>query len=407
MQLTDSIETRFLQGLDAARGARLGLAVSGGGDSMALLHLAVAAGSAVSVATVDHGLRAEAADEAAMVARACAALGVPHTVLHWRWDGRGNLPDAARRGRIAALAGWAAGQGIGTVCLGHTRDDVAETLLMRRDRSAGVDGLAAMQPLRQVGAIRFLRPLLAVGRAELRDWLSARGILWAEDATNTDDAYARARARKEIAATGGAEGLAAIAQGYATLRAALDACAAGWVARGVGIDRGDVLVAPDLLADAGPEALRRILQAALLYIASAEYGPRGAALTRLVATARAGRPAVLGGCVARPVKGGLRLTREWRAVAPTSVPAGQVWDGRWQVTGPEIKGLTLRALGPAGLALCPHWRETGLPRASLLSSPAVWAGADLVAAPLACPDPAWQARPLPPAGLLRHAALSH
>lgn len=374
---------------------------------MALLHLAVAAGCDVTVATVDHGLRPEAADEAAMVARTCAALGVPHRVLHWRWDGRGNLSDAARRGRIALLSDWAAGQGVDTICLGHTRDDVAETLLMRRDRGAGVDGLAAMAPVRQVGAVRILRPLLRIGRAELRDWLAARGILWADDPTNEDDRYARARIRKELARAGGVEGLAAIAEGYALLRAALDDAALRAIGDGVSLDRGDVLIRSDALGRLGKEGLRRILQAALVWIASAEYGPRGASLDRFAQAVAQGRPALLSGVVARQSRGTVRLTREWRAVAATQAEAGTPWDGRWQVTGPENKGLTLRALGAGGLALCPDWRSTGLPRVSLLASPSVWAGDRLVAAPLAAPHPDWTATARRPEGLLRRAALSH
>ncbi|RME16806.1 MAG: tRNA(Ile)-lysidine synthetase [Alphaproteobacteria bacterium] len=94
----------------------LGLAVSGGGDSMALLHLmatlAPARGLSLRAATVDHGLRPEAADEARFVAEVCARLGVPHETLVW--DGRaarGNLQAEARAARYRLLAGWAAGQG--------------------------------------------------------------------------------------------------------------------------------------------------------------------------------------------------------------------------------------------------------------------------------------------------------
>lgn len=342
-----------------------------------------------------------------MVARACAALGLSHVTLNWRWDGTGNLPDAARRGRIALLADWAARQGLAAVALGHTRDDVAETLLMRLDRKAGVDGLAAMAQRREAAGTVFVRPLLSVGRAELRDWLTGHGIGWADDPTNDDPAYDRARARARLAAAGGAEPLAALAQGFAVLRRALEARGTAAARAALVIDRGDVLADPAALAALGPETRRRLLQAALIWIASAEYGPRSAALARFTDAIMAGRPAALMGVAALPTRHGLRLTREWQAVRGAQCPAGTLWDGRWQVTGPHINGLTIRALGPDGLARCPDWRATGLPRQSLLASPAVWRGEVLVAAPLARPGAEWSAQALPPRGVLAGAALSH
>lgn len=374
---------------------------------MALLHLAHRAGCRIAVATVDHGLRPEAAEEAAMVARACATLGVPHDTLGWRWNGKGNLPDAARRGRIDLLAGWAKGRGLAAVALGHTRDDVAETLLMRLDRGSGVDGLAAMSARREAAGMVFIRPLLSIRRDELRGWLRAWGIGWADDPTNDDPAYGRTRARAQVAAEGGPDALAALAQGYASLRHALEDRARSALSAAVTIDRGDVLVDAARLAAAGPDARRRILQAALMWIASAEYGPRSAALCRFWDAIAAHRPAALLGVAARAEGPRIRFFREARAVQGAKGPAGTLWDGRWQVTGPENNGLTIRALGPDGLALCPDWRMTGLPRASLLASPAIWRGGDLVAAPLAAKGTGWTARVIPPCGLLANAALSH
>ena len=132
-----------------ARPTALGVAVSGGGDSVALLCLmadwAAPREVRLAAATVDHGLRPEAAAEAAGVAALCGRLGLAHATLRWEgWDGRGNLMDAARRARRRLLADWAAEQGLAAVALAHTRDDQAETVLMRLARGAGVDGLSAM-----------------------------------------------------------------------------------------------------------------------------------------------------------------------------------------------------------------------------------------------------------------------
>ncbi|MGJ8618282.1 MAG: tRNA lysidine(34) synthetase TilS, partial [Sulfitobacter sp.] len=117
----------------------LGVAVSGGGDSMALLHLlhglSALHGTKLRAVTVNHGLRPEAASEAQMVQAFCATLGVQHDTLMWKdWDGIGNLQNAARQARYQMMADWATIHGISTIALGHTADDQAETFLMRLAR---------------------------------------------------------------------------------------------------------------------------------------------------------------------------------------------------------------------------------------------------------------------------------
>ena len=195
----DSLKRHFHPGVPGV----IGVAVSGGSDSLALLHLLhdwqSAGGPAVRAATVDHGLRAGAAAEAAEVARICAGLGVAHKTLAWRdWDGAGNLPDRARRARYALLAEWARGHGIADIAVGHTEDDLAETFVMRLARGAGVDGLAAMRDRWREAGVTFHRPLLALRRDHLRDLLRARGVAWVEDPTNSDAGYERVRTRAAL-----------------------------------------------------------------------------------------------------------------------------------------------------------------------------------------------------------------
>jgi len=187
----------------AAHQSNIALAVSGGGDSMALLHLAHrwARGRGVSLhaLTVDHGLRPDSAAEAAGVAAFCAAHGIAHRILTWSGDGDGNLPDAARRGRYAAMADACTEAGATMLLTGHTLDDQAETVLMRLGRGSGVDGLAAMRAMTPLWGVQLFRPLLGLRREDLRDMLRGAGVAWVDDPTNEDRGYTRIRARDALA----------------------------------------------------------------------------------------------------------------------------------------------------------------------------------------------------------------
>lgn len=369
----------------------LGVAVSGGGDSMALLHVAAdwarARGVRIEAASVDHGLRPGSAAEAAAVGRAAAALGLPHAVLRWRHGGapQGNLMDAARRARMGLLADWARGRGLAAVALGHTQDDVAETLLMRLARGAGLDGLAAMADAREQGGMMWLRPMLGVRRAALRDWLTARGIGWADDPSNDNPDFERVRARQAIAALD--LPVAALARSAAALAEARVALAEAAVAAATGVsaDRG-MLRLPRAALDASPEIRRRLVVAALRWITRADYPPRGADVGRLVATLLAGGQGTLQGVIARVRGETIEILREPSAAARAAqacgaetrdVPRDEIeWDRRWRLGGLPA-GATVHAATAADLAGL-DWRAAGLPRLALLSSPAVRTGARVV-----------------------------
>ncbi len=202
-------DVESLTGEAPSNARRLGLAVSGGGDSMALLLLAHAAfPGGVTVATVDHGLRAEAACEAALVASLCAALGVPHVVLGPPGDriGSAGVQEQARALRYRMLGAWAADTQAPWVATAHQRDDVAESFLLRARRGSGVGGLAAMPRMRRItGGDRqsplLIRPLLGWSRAELEGIVGCAGAPSVADPSNIDPAYDRSRIRALLAAT--------------------------------------------------------------------------------------------------------------------------------------------------------------------------------------------------------------
>ena len=185
-------------------GDRVIVAVSGGPDSMALLHvlweLRARLGLTLEVAAVDHGLRADAAREVQLVRERAEALGLPFSVVSVdvaaeRRRRRGaSLQDAARDARLRALDELARAHGADRVALGHQADDQAETVLYRIIRGTGVGGLAGIPHRRDV----FVRPLLDVTRAQILRYLHRRSIPFVEDPSNADPRFARARIRHRI-----------------------------------------------------------------------------------------------------------------------------------------------------------------------------------------------------------------
>ena len=287
---------------EGARGeVSLGLAVSGGGDSLALLLLAHAAlPGRVAVATVDHGLRAESAGEAAQVAALCARLGVPHATLAVQLA-PGNLQAEARAARYAALGEWAGAQGLAALATAHHADDQAETLLARLNRASGVAGLAGVRARGLVPGVAkparlpLLRPLLGWRRAELAGVVAAAGLVAVDDPSNADPRFDRARLRAALA---GADWLdvAALAQSAAHLAdadAALD-----WAA---GREWVEVVRREPLGFSYRPQAPRAVALRVLRRIAS-ELGesPRGAVLARAFDALVRGEVASIGALVARP-----------------------------------------------------------------------------------------------------------
>ena len=202
MQLTD----RFAADLaaiwpDDERSGALGLAVSGGPDSLALLLLAHAAlPGRIAVASIDHGLRPEAAGEVALVERIAGERGIPFTPITVSLA-PGNTQAKAREARYAALADWAGQAKLGAVATAHHAEDQAETLLMRLNRGSGLAGLAGVRARAIIAGseVTLLRPLLGWRKAELAEVVAAAGITPALDPSNTNPAFDRARLRAALA----------------------------------------------------------------------------------------------------------------------------------------------------------------------------------------------------------------
>ncbi|GAA4023468.1 hypothetical protein GCM10022280_25260 [Sphingomonas swuensis] len=181
----------------------LGVAVSGGPDSLALLLLAAEARPGqVKAATVDHGLRPESAAEAAFVADCCTRLGIPHDVLTVTVASGASLQAQARTARYAALAAWAERFGLAAVATAHHADDQAETLLMRLARGSGLAGLAGVRESRALtDRVRLVRPLLGLRKAALAAVVEAAGLEPVDDPANADPRHDRSRVRSLLGRT--------------------------------------------------------------------------------------------------------------------------------------------------------------------------------------------------------------
>lgn len=260
---------------------RIGVAVSGGPDSMALLLLAQAAfGSHILAATVDHGLRAEASEEAAFVAGVCAALGVEHGTITLPDDAvpsGGNIQAKARRSRYTVLGEWMAERGCHLIATAHHVEDQAETLLMRLARGSGVHGLGSVRPvttfpLPSLGHdLLIVRPVLGWRRKELRQLVDAAGIDPVIDPSNHDEAFDRARFRKllEREQILGPERLARAASNLVDAEDALH-----WAARQAENERLTWRDATTLVLDTEnlPRAIKRLLVSAALVSVHVKMG---------------------------------------------------------------------------------------------------------------------------------------
>ncbi|MBY8824589.1 tRNA lysidine(34) synthetase TilS [Sphingomonas colocasiae] len=287
----------------------VGIAVSGGPDSLALLLLAAAAWpERVIAATVDHGLRPEAAAEAAYVGAICARRGIAHETLVPATPITGSLQAAARTARYGLLENWRARHGAGCVMTAHHADDQAETLLMRLNRSAGLGGLAGIR--RANGFV--LRPLLGWRHSELVAIVEAAGIEPVSDPSNHDDRFDRVRMRAALAGSDWIDvrAVAASASHLADAEAAM-----AWMVARLSEERVVVEDEAFLLDPAGlPDELVRRLVLDMIARVDPVAAPGGPPLDRLLATLRAGGQASIGAALCR---GGPR----WR-VAPAPARRG-------------------------------------------------------------------------------------
>ncbi|MCM2290915.1 tRNA lysidine(34) synthetase TilS [Allorhizobium sp. BGMRC 0089] len=344
----------FLQ--KAVRPLRLLVALSGGSDSTGLLiglHNAVKAASALpfpvslAAATVDHGLRAASAQEARQAADLCRSLGIDHSIMVWEGaKPQTGVSAAARAARYRLLSEAAAAAGADAIVTGHTADDQAETIEMRRRRQSnptapGLSGMADAVLYRN--RVWIYRPFLTLRRDTIRTYLSSRNYGWVDDPSNSNPAYERAQLRLTGVEPATADGQARhrLSQIAAELiRNHIRPIAPGLILLhpGMGCDSLDQDTAP-----AHIHAISRLTAC----LGGRPHGPGREQMTALLSLFKAapGARLTVGRCLAHRHRDGLLLLREDRNLPRLELDPGStiLWDGRFEITNRSEKAVTVGA----------------------------------------------------------------
>jgi len=383
------------------------LAVSGGPDSMALMHLACRwlrlvqrDRSAFSVVTVDHGLRPQSREEAEFVAREAKKLGFVHATVRWTGEKpKTRIQSTARSARYDLLEDYCRSRSIPCLITAHTRDDQAETFLMRLRRGSGLDGLAAMAPTSKWKNVSVVRPLLGMSKARLIVYARLHAIPFVADPSNENLRFERARIRaafKAFAAAGitpsalvrsvfrlqrSREALTQVAESFLDKYFKVGALAQGELPR-------------DEFNKLPPDLALRVLARVLTLLSGRQKPLRLAKLEHVFERLSLDHCKItFGGCLIVAQGDRLRFYRESGRIGaePTPVKPGQsvIWDGRFILTfGPKLDdNVTVRYLGAKGWItyrkeLKSHKVPSEINRLAALATPALWKGKELQSAPL-------------------------
>jgi len=319
------------------------VAVSGGSDSIALLLLASSWAKSVDaslqVVTIDHGLRPEAAAEAAFVSGVSEGLGLPHLTL--AWDGikpESGISQAARNARYELLEEFAFDIGAKTILVGHTANDQAETILMRNARGEegqqgrGLSGIAPLMLLPK--RTKLIRPLLDVSRNDLRAYLKEMNQSWIEDPSNSDEAYERVRIRNALGDDQKhISELCQFAKLSGELRKTTAIAASAILSEHIEVSQGPLYSIPNAALVDIPAAVKKlVLQVMIAISGGATYFVSERSIEKLLNDDFEDR-ITMGHCVIEKNKSALKFYREKRNLPSIVVGPGDhvLWDGRFYI----------------------------------------------------------------------------
>ncbi len=350
---------------------RVALAVSGGSDSMAMLVLAVdwvkaqKNPPAIVVLTVDHGLRDASIGEAGQVREWCAALGFRHEILTWESKKPATgIQAKARQARYDLMTAWCVQNHVPVLLTGHTADDQAETVLMRKSRTLSAASLAGIWPERDWNGVRIIRPLLNLRRQNLRNFLKSRNQDWIDDPSNDDVRFERVRVRQNLA--GEVHGFVDEARAAQTDVKRNQYLADTWCEQKLRIhDLGFVRFDRAAYLSLGPNLQDKVI-VRLLSICGMQNGVERAERAELATWLglEAGTRRSLGGALFAKRRAEIIVGREPGRISkiPQVIPeSGEViWDGRFRVSGPVGAVVTAGGTKPRQKDI-PAFIQAGLP----------------------------------------------
>ncbi|MFH1157795.1 MAG: tRNA lysidine(34) synthetase TilS [Pseudomonadota bacterium] len=376
---------------------KIAVAVSGGGDSLALTALmrewVAGRGGEILALTVDHRLRTGSSEEAASVQKLLRARGITHDILTWEGDKPlTHVQELARKARYKLLLSECQRRGFPFLAVAHNLEDQIETFWMRLAHGSGLDGLSAMAPVRVTEGVSIIRPVLPFSRERLRATCLQHGMKWVEDPSNANEKYLRVKLRVFETLLEGEgltpERLSQTVQKLEDARQALQAMTDTAFAECVLLHQeGYATLKTEEWKRSPREIQRRVLARTLMILSPQQYtaGFEAVEQTRSDLHNQMFAGKTLAGCEIFPGRSGdVLLAREAGAVeGRVRVTEGRVWDGRFSVSGFPAGSLDIGALGEQGLSGLKKDMEgtVALPFKVKRVLPALWQGEGLLAVP--------------------------
>jgi len=369
----------------------LGLAVSGGSDSLAMLYIcndwALEKKVKLHCITVDHKLRSESAKEAKLVANHCSGLGINHEIVEWKHGGNidGNLSDLARSARYELIDKWR--KDLNFVVVGHTQNDQIETFFMNLKRGSGIEGMKGM-PLSfwRPEGYYILRPLIHSSRESLQQFLQEKNITWVSDPSNLNEDFERISQRKtwEILKSKGFSE-SRIELSMAHMRRAHDAFKIMLPIQFRQIGKQELT---DLLWDykafiALPEEFKlRFISSAVMWNGNLHHRPRFKAVLDVLKNMEEKKTTVLGGAIFYHHVGKIRMTTEFKSLKDSTVNCslGSVWRNIWEVKR-AIKNGYIAPIGINGNNQLSKRQRSSMPYRSRIIQPGIFLKEKLLLAP--------------------------
>lgn len=364
------------------------VAVSGGADSMCLVllaqHYAQSIGGHITALTVDHGLRAESAEEAQQVQAWLRAHGIAQVTLNWQPEAvHANVQSQAREARYRLMRDWCRKHQVLWLLTAHHADDQQETLLLRQQRGSTRFGLCGMSPVAELFGIHVLRPLLGFSKAQLHATLEAARQSWLDDPSNENPRFARTHARQSLQHPhAAADVLESRRASNAQWRRCTEGQMATLMARHTHIfPEGYLQASPEIFTSPKREMALRLLSHMLETISGQAYPARLSTLEATLARVLSGTRCTAHGCVLWPrlkrKNPHILIFRELAACAPMSARAATPlrWDQRFEIfieSKEPLNEAELRPLGQHHVPATLPAHLADLPKALIATFPALW-----------------------------------